>query len=232
MQLFCFSYAGGTASFFTELEKDCDNKIEFVKLEYPGHGDRRKETLCESFDEITADLYSRIKDKLTSTEYALLGYSMGSIAVFDMLRTIESKGEIYPPRYVFLASHEPNVEVEMLSRNEEEIDAYVRARTIAFGGIPERLLDNKSFWRTYLPIYKADYYMINKYDFHKTAYLSKVPATVFYSESDISSDLIKGWNAFFVNGCDYVQYAGGHFFINEHHKEMAQQIIERLEVET
>ena len=42
MQLFCFTYAGGTAAFFNQLEAACAGKIDFVKLEYPGHGLRRK----------------------------------------------------------------------------------------------------------------------------------------------------------------------------------------------
>lgn len=36
-QLFCFIYAGGTASFFDDLEKDLHD-FEFEKFEYSGQG--------------------------------------------------------------------------------------------------------------------------------------------------------------------------------------------------
>lgn len=49
MQLLCFTFAGGTAEFFNQLEDICTGKIDFVKLEYPGHGSRRKEKLCDTF---------------------------------------------------------------------------------------------------------------------------------------------------------------------------------------
>ena len=48
-QLFCFTYAGGTSSFFDELGKELSG-IEVVKLDYAGHGERHKENFYENFD--------------------------------------------------------------------------------------------------------------------------------------------------------------------------------------
>lgn len=83
MQLFCFTFAGGTAEFFNQLEDICTGKIDFVKLEYPGHGSRRKEKLCDTFQELAEDLYGQLKENYSGSDYALLGYSMGSIAVLE-----------------------------------------------------------------------------------------------------------------------------------------------------
>ena len=62
MQLFCFTYAGGTASFFDPIEKELDG-IEVIKLEYSGHGTRHKEPLFYSFDDLSADIFRKLKEQ-------------------------------------------------------------------------------------------------------------------------------------------------------------------------
>ena len=231
MQLFCFTFAGGTAAFFDALEKQCGGHISFVKLEYPGHGTRRKEPLCSTFQEVAADFYAAIKERYDGGGYALLGYSMGSITLTEMLRTILAKNELPLPQAVFLAAHIPAVEVHLEQYTEEAADDYVKQRTISFGGVPERLLNNKSFWRMYLPLYKADYRMISRYDFAALQFTSDVPAVIFYSESDTPRAEIRAWKNYFIGECEFIEYSGPHFFINEHCAEMAQVILKRLEVE-
>ena len=97
MQLFCFTYAGGTAAFFNQLEAACAGKIDFVKLEYPGHGLRRKENLCDAFQDLVADSYVQLRENYLGGDYALLGYSMGSIAALESLRYLMGKGELPCP---------------------------------------------------------------------------------------------------------------------------------------
>lgn len=230
MQLFCFTVAGGNASFFDPLEEACAARIEFVKLEYPGHGFRRKEKLCDTFQELSIDLYGQIKEHYSGGEYAVLGYSMGSIAVLETLRVLTERNELPYPCHVFLAAHEPKKIVDLEKCNQAELDEYVKNRTILFGGLPEQLVGNKLFWRVYLPLYKADYFMISRYNFDQAAYISDIPATVFYSEEDTPRAEMEHWKRYFVGCCEFVEYTGSHFFINEHCKEMAILIKERLGV--
>ena len=230
MQLFCFTFAGGTAAFFNQLEEACVPQIEFIKLEYPGHGLRHKEKLCNTFQELSRDLYVQIQEKYSGGEYALMGYSMGSIAAFETLQYLIGKGELPYPQSIFLAAHEPRHIVDLEKYSSAEVDEYVKNRTILFGGVPERLLENKSFWRMYLPLYKADYLMISRYDFESLEFKTDVPATVFYSEKDTARIDMEQWKKYFTGSCEFVEYTGTHFFINEHYKEMAVLIKERLGV--
>ena len=232
--LFCFTYAGGTSAFYNQLEEELAEEVEVVKLEYAGHGDRHREKLATSFEEVARDLYGTIQKILeerdVETTYALMGYSMGSIAVVEMLRQIASVHGMKMPTHIFLAAHEPINKIDFSGVPEEEIDEYVKKRTVQFGGIPETLLNNRSFWRVYLPIYKADYMMIGAYDFDSLDYRTDIPATVFYSETDTRFDDMKQWKEYFTGKCEFIEYDGNHFFINEHCREMASVIISRLEL--
>ena len=192
MQLFCFTVAGGTATFFNQLEELCVPELGLVKLEYPGHGLRRKEKLCETFQELSLDLYEQIRKKYSGQEYAMMGYSMGSIALLETLWRVLEKNELPEPKHIFLAAHEPEIVINMRENSSEKSDEYVKNRTIHFGGVPDRLVDNKTFWRMYLPLYRADYQMISKYDFDSLKYVSGIPVTIFFSEQDTPRIKIEG----------------------------------------
>lgn len=224
-QIICFTHAGGNKSFFDEIETDLkDFKIE--KMEYSGHGERHKEEFYKNFDELADDIFKELQTRIVG-DYALFGYSMGAITLVEVLKRIISSG-MSVPHHVFLAAHEPHTKSELLGFTDDELDEWVKDRTIRFGTIPEELLNNRVFWRTYLPIYRADYTIIGKYEFDKLDLKTSVPATVFYSETDTPFEDMKQWNRFFVKECDFYQYSGTHFFIRDYHAEIAQVIKNKL----
>lgn len=232
MQLFCLTYAGGTAAFYNQMDQYIVDDIELVKLEYAGHGDRRKEVFYKDFSELADDLYAEVKRCLKSDEkYALIGYSMGSISVVEVLKNIIEKEEIKLPEHIFLAAHEPIVEKELARISREATDEFVKERTIRFGGIPDKLVNNKSFWRMYLPIYKNDYSIIGKYDFDLLELKTEIPTTVFYSSTDTLLSNMKLWGKYFIGELEFIEYTGTHFFIFDHCEEMCSIINNRLRLE-
>lgn len=82
----------------------------------------------------------------------------------------------------------------------------------------------------YLPLYKADYNIIAKYQFEELSLQCDIPVIIFYSETDTAyQDMVK-WTNYFTGICKFVKYEGTHFFINEHYNEMANVIAAELEL--
>lgn len=227
-QLFLFTYAGGTAAFFDKIEKDL-LEIELIKLEYSGHGERHKEPFYESIDELADDMFQLVKKQYTGGEYSLFGYSMGAIVLVEVLNRIISDVRMNEPSRVFLAAHEPHSKAELIGYSDDELDEWVKERTIKFGAIPEKLIHNKSFWRIYLPIYRADYSIIGKYLFEDLRLETKIPVTVFYSEADTPRKDMELWKKYFTGPCEFYQYEGTHFFLLKYHTEIADVIRERMQ---
>ena len=227
-QLFCFTYAGGTAGFFDVIEKDLEG-IECIKFEYAGHGERHRQEFYQDFDELADDLFDQLKFRYNGGNYGLFGYSMGTISLVEVLRRIMDD-RITLPTNIFLAAHEPHTKTDLTGFSADELDEWVKKRTIRFGAVPEKLLNNKVFWRTYLPVYRADYSIISKYEFEKLNIQSDIPATVFYSESDTPKTDMLLWEKYF--SCEFFQFSGTHFFIQEHHKEVAEIIGTKMGVKS
>ncbi len=230
MRLFCFTYAGGAASFFDSLKPYLDPSIELNGLEYAGHGKRMKEPFYRDFRELADDMYPRICAALDDRQepYALMGYSMGSISVVEILKKILEEGELPLPVHVFLAAHEPHTKGELAGFSSGESDELVRERTVRFGGVPETLVNNRSFWRLYLPLYRADYTMIGKYDFADLDLRMEIPMTVFYSEEDTPLGEMEQWKKYFAGESEFLRFEGSHFFMQQHYREIAGIISERM----
>lgn len=230
MRLFCFTHAGGAASFFDLLKPYLDPSIRLTGLEYAGHGKRMKEKPYLGFGELADDLYPSMKEMLCGGHepYALMGYSMGSISAVELLKRIMSEEKLPLPLHVFLAAHEPHTKKELQGFCSEEMDDMVRERTVCFGGLPESLINNRSFWRVYMPVYRADYSMIGRYDFDKLGLRTKIPVTVFYSEEDTPRMEMEQWKKYFTGKSEFIRFDGNHFFIQQHYREIAEIISERL----
>lgn len=227
MKLICFTYAGGSSSFYDQLKQELLPDVELIAIEYSGHGTRHRTPFYSDFYELAEDMVIYIKENLKdSIPYAIMGYSMGSISAVEVLRKLTDE-KLQLPEHVFLAAHEPQTKASLADYNNEEMDKFVKSRTIQFGAVPEKLISNKSFWRMYLPIYRADYSIIGKYKFENLKLKSDIPVTVFYSERDTPFEIMKDWEKYFKN-IDFIEYTGNHFFINEHFCEMAQEIKKRL----
>lgn len=227
MKLICFTYAGGNSSFYDQLKNELLPDIELISIEYSGHGKRHSSPFYSNFYELADDMLAQINENIDMNEpYAIMGYSMGSISAIEVLgKLIDKKMSL--PVHVFLAAHEPQTKAFLADYGNEEMDEFVKERTIQFGAVPEKLINNKSFWRVYLPVYRADYSIIGKYKFEDLKIKSDIPATVFYSESDTPFSDMKNWGRYFEK-IDFIKYIGNHFFINEHFCEMAQEIKKRL----
>lgn len=220
-RLFCFPYAGGNASFFDPIEKELPG-FALTKLEYPGHGARHAEPCCRDFGELAEDAFRRLAGAYSGGDYALFGYSMGSITLIEVLRRILDEPGMKAPFRVFLAAHEPHTKIELAGFSAGELDEWVKERTIRFGAVPEKLRDNKIFWRMYLPLYRADYALIGTYKFEDLSLRTAVPATVFYSETDTPRAEMELWRNYFTGDCAFYEFPGNHFFIQDHYREIAR----------
>ena len=68
MKLICLTYAGGNATFYDQLQKELSKSVEVIALEYAGHGQRHKEPLYKTFDELSRDMLRLLKEKLVAGE--------------------------------------------------------------------------------------------------------------------------------------------------------------------
>lgn len=213
MQLFCFTHAGGTSAFYDQIENVSNKDIEFIKLEYSGHGRRIKEPLYKDLNEAILDLYNLFTKNYDGGSYAFIGYSMGSLLAVCLLNYIKKNRILKLPLCIFLCAHSPKIIIDMNKVSCDNIDEYVKQSTIKFNAIPKSLINNKTYWRMFLPIYKSDYLLINNFDITKMNFKTSVPSIILYGKNDSITENVYLWDNYFVGENAYYDFDGDHFFI-------------------
>src|SRR5258708_37566639 len=78
IRLFCFPYAGGSASIYRDWHEQMPPAVEVIALLYPGRGKRLSETPIASCDEMVAVLVREMRH-LSDKPFIFFGHSNGSL---------------------------------------------------------------------------------------------------------------------------------------------------------
>lgn len=227
IQLFCIPYAGGNADLFDTFASEFQDDVEVIKIEYAGHGARRKEPFYLSFQEMVEDVAVCINRNLKQeAELALFGYSMGSIVAYEIFAQHLLEREL---NYLFLASHEaPDVEWESkkyFHLDEEQFFSLIQQ----MGGFEKcsvEMLKNRFFRKLHFEPVRADYELLCHYVMSRKEKID-IPSILFYSAHDIPKEKILSWNTFLTEKSKVIEIGENHFFIREYGQDM-QRMMEEM----
>src|SRR5688500_5759937 len=100
-KILCLPFAGGNKHSYKLYQKLSPGNLDFITLEYAGHGQRLSEALMESVDEIALDIYHQVRPLIEHCQYAIYGHSMGAIVGFELIHKILAEA-IRPPSHFFV----------------------------------------------------------------------------------------------------------------------------------
>ena len=226
MRLFCFPYAGGTVAYFDELKKTLEDEYHLIGIEYAGHGKRFREPFCDTWDKLINDVYEQMKPHLLSDEkYAFLGYSMGSLVAYELLR----RGLVSKPVHFFFFAHNAPQETNVSEIWKEGSDWEIVERMKTLGGferVNEKVIASNYFKTMCLNPLKADYHLLQCYE-TEIKQLYDIRATGFYSPLDQTMDKVTAWEQYFSD-VQFYEMGKNHFFLNENLEEIKKIINERI----
>lgn len=225
LQLFLLPFAGGSSVSFKKLTALLDMRIEPITIEYAGRMTRRAEPYIDNYECFLMDVAKQIyKQKKFEIPYAVFGYSLGSVLIYDLLSQDMLGGN---PVHVFICSKgsliDRNKDKEYSECSENEFIQEIAM----LGGTDERILKNKRFHEIFLMPAKADFAVWEQYVFKE----GKIPcdATAIYSEKDPAAHGIHDWSKIVEGSVDYYEMGSNHFFINQYWQRVAEIINEHLE---
>ena len=227
MQLFFMPFAGGGSTSFEDVRPLLADEFEIHVFEYAGHGTRRKEPFYESLGAMAKDAALFVADRRNDRPYALFGYSMGSLVVYEMFA---SGALTQMPVHFFLASHDsPDSRWEgqhYYGMQEEEFIQILRNMG-GFDKVDDEVLQNRFFRKLYLQPIWEDYKLLAEYTMSRQIVLP-APATMFYAPADITRERIECWKPFMPQGSRIIAMGEKHFFLKSHGQEIADYIRETM----
>lgn len=220
MNLFCFSYAGGSARVYSKWNDMIDKSVEIVPFEIPGRGTKFSEELCDNMEALIDYIYGELEKRFIEEEYMLYGHSMGSWVVYYLTERILKKG-IRLPEHLFLSGKEaPHINKDELIYHKMDNEEFIE-RIYNLGGTPREILENKEALEIYIPILKNDYKLIETLQYKESEKAFDFDITIFNGRGDtLTEEDINGWSRYTSKNFNVYNFDGGHFFIHDYAKQM------------
>jgi len=223
--LFCFSYAGGSATVYNKFNQYLDKNIEILPIEYAGRGKRINEEFYPNISCAIDDIYKEVSRHINECEFAFFGHSMGTVIAYEVGKRIKEKCS-REPIHIFVSGRYPPHINKKGTRLHLLPDERFKDEILKVGGTPKEVFENKEYAELFIPILRADYKLIELYSFNEDLTKFNSGITVFSGKDDkiVERNELFEWQKYSEYGIDVYEFDGGHFFINNHIKEIVETI--------
>jgi medium-chain acyl-[acyl-carrier-protein] hydrolase len=223
-KLFCFPYAGGSSSIYKSWEKLLSTWIELHPIELAGHGKRMTEPFYHNFEEAIEDIFEYVRPYLDKFPYAFFGHSMGALIAYELTCKI-LQTNYKAPIHLFLSGRTPPHIKKDKYLSDLPYEQF-KNELLKIGGTPEDVFNHPELLELVIPILRADFKLLESYDFQQSDLKINCDITVFSGLNDleVTSDDILQWNDYTQKKLVIHSFEGDHFFITHKGKEITDII--------
>lgn len=228
IRLFCFPYAGGSASIYRRWGEVL-NDIDVCAVQLPGHGSRFRERPLNDVSELVAELAGAVQPHL-GLPFAFFGHSMGALVAFELARELRRR-RWKEPVLLFVSAcralQDP-VDGEPISYlPDTEFISEIRQ---LYSGIPDEVMAAPEFLAIMLPALRADMRILESYRYTEEAPLDcSISCFGGNQDSHVSPQSLGTWREQTQNAFSLRLFPGGHFFIDSDRATVLQAIAEDLQ---
>jgi medium-chain acyl-[acyl-carrier-protein] hydrolase len=227
-RLFCFPFAGGTASIYRKWLSEFPADVEVVPVQLPGRERRMREPAFRDLDPLLDVLVDVLQPEF-DRPFAFFGHSMGAIIAYGLGRRLQEIGA-RGPSHLFVSAR---VAAHLVPR-EEPIHAMERPQFVAalkaMGGTPPEVLDHKELMDMMEPLLRADLGLNEAYQY-RDGPLLQCPITAFCGAQDqeAKEGRMRQWEDLTTGAFRFHLFPQGHFFLEQARTELIQEICNDLE---
>jgi medium-chain acyl-[acyl-carrier-protein] hydrolase len=224
LRLFCFPYAGGSASIFTQWQARFSNRIEVCPVQLPGRENRLLEEPVSSIERLVPQLADELEPYLDQP-FLIFGHSMGALIGFELARELRRRNRPLPQKLIVSAKQAPHIPRSKplgYDFSDEELINQLRE----LNGTPEEVLANRELMELILPIIRADFALVDRYVYREEEPLA-CPILAFggIEDPDVKQEELAAWQQMTAGGFVMQQFAGGHFYLFQENTDALEQIV-------
>ena len=222
LRLFCFPYAGGSASIFIPWANAFSSDIELCPIQLPGRANRLKEAPYDRIEPLIETLVRVLRPEL-DLPYALFGHSLGALISFELARAFSKLG--CPPQHLFVSGrHAPHLPDPIPSIHDVSDEAFMEGIK-KFNGTPGEILRHQELMELFMPMLRADFALNGTYQYKAESVLN-CPVTAFggYQDAIVHQSLIEPWSELTSGRFNLQMFPGDHFFLHSSQPLVLQAI--------
>ena len=227
LRLFCFPYGGGSGVIFRPWQAQLPNFVELYCLQLPGRSKRIKEPPLTHFREVVTEAAKALLP-LTDRRFAFFGHSLGAVIGFEVARWLLSNEQRIPEILFVSGRRAPQIADDGESTQEMNDEQFI-ARLSELQGTPPELLADKEFLQFILPRLRADFKMIETYEYVDSGPLPCFITAFGGTEDEESCEgRLEAWSRQTSRGFSQYMIKGNHFFLHDRERELLTLLRRKL----
>lgn len=213
LRLFCFPYAGGSASIFRTWPRGLPEDVEICPVQLPGRGARLMERPVPQLSPLVQALAKALLP-LLDKPFAFFGHSLGALVSFELVRGLRREYDVHPVRLFVSSGHAPQLPHRGMPIHTMP-EAEFLAELHRLKGTPSEVLEHKELMEIVLPLLRADFALYETYVYAPEASLN-CPISAFGGRHDrkVSHSDIEAWREQTKASFSSQMFPGDHFFLN------------------
>jgi len=223
VNVFCFPFAGGGASFYRAWARSAPPWINLVAVQPPGREERMAETPIDRMGPFVDAALEGLAPYLAHP-FALFGHSMGAMVSYELAQAMRRRGGPQPLHLFVSGDPAPGLVASMPKMHHLPQDRFLE-EVGKLGGLPEEILGHAELMELLIPRFRADLTVTGTYVYSEQPPLT-CPITAFGGLEDhlVAPEALEAWREYTLGAFHSQIFPGGHFFVSEH----APQIIDRI----
>ncbi|MFC7439846.1 thioesterase II family protein [Laceyella putida] len=228
LRLFCFPYAGGGASIYTNWQTRFSKRVEVCPVQLPGRENRMLETPISSMAQLVPQLADELEGYLDQP-FLFFGHSMGALISFELTRELRRRNQPLPQKLIVSAKSAPHVP-RRKSFGYASSDVELIAELRELNGTPEEVLQSEELMELFLPIIRADFELVTRYAYQEEEPLScPILALGGTEDADVPPENLAAWQQVTTGDFSLRLFAGDHFYLFQENTDALDKIIETVE---
>ncbi|HEY1353295.1 MAG TPA: alpha/beta fold hydrolase [Ktedonobacteraceae bacterium] len=223
LRLFCFPYAGGSASDFCTWLRELPSAIDVRPVQIPGRERRLREKPYEQLTPLVAAVAHALLPHLTEP-FAFFGHCLGALIAFELSRQIRAWHGRQPVA-LFVSGHRAPQLPDRFPPSHRLPDAEFASELRRRNGAREEMLQSPGVVRQTLPLLRADQAICETYLYIPGESLD-CPLTVFGGRADqaVQPEELTGWAEQTRGPCRLHVLPGDHFFLQTNRPQILQRL--------
>ena len=226
VKLLCIPFAGGMSYTYLVWKKYLPENIELVPIELAGRGKRYKDDLIYNMNDMVSDIFEHIKDTISENEYVLFGHSMGSTIAYELAKRIKKNGYKEPLHIIYAGRLAPHLN-NYYKKVSDNTDNCFFEEVYKLGGTPKEVYDVKELRAMYIPVLKADFFLLEHHRCCDRIKPFDGNISIFYADKDENtmSPALEEWRKYTNKECNFYMFSGEHFFIKYQPENVVNKIV-------
>jgi medium-chain acyl-[acyl-carrier-protein] hydrolase len=227
LRLFCFPYAGGSASLFRTWADDLPPEVEVCPIQLPGRESRFREPCYTRLLPLVQTLGEVLWPYLT-LPFAFLGHSMGALISFELTRYLRRRAGPLPA-HLFVSAHRAPQLPDRQPPIHDLPDAVFLEELRRLNGISSEVLENAELMELLFPLLRADFAVAETYEYQEDSPLP-CPISAFggLEDEEVNQDEVAAWREQTRTTFTSHMTPGDHFFLFKHRATLLPLIAQEL----